>query len=51
MYVAHELAWSWHEGRTEIMGLSSCPASAQSPERRLCEAHQGGCGAVCVMDD
>jgi len=40
MYVAHELAWSWHEGRTEIMGLSSCRASAQSPaqERHVCEA-------------
>ena len=33
MYVAHELAWSWHEGRTEITGLSSCCASAQSPSR------------------
>ena len=23
MYVVHELAWSWHEGRTEMIGLSS----------------------------
>jgi len=22
MYVVHELVWSWHEGRTEIIGLS-----------------------------
>ena len=53
MYVAHELAWSRHEGRAEIMGLSSCRASARSSarERHVCEAHPGGCGAVCVMDD
>ena len=53
MYVAHELAWGWHEGRTEIMGLSSCRASAQSParERHVCEANRGGGGVVCVMDD
>jgi uncharacterized membrane protein len=24
MYVAHELAWNWHEGRTATMSLSSC---------------------------
>jgi uncharacterized membrane protein len=23
MYVVHELAWSWHEGRTEMIGLPS----------------------------
>ena len=23
MYVVHELAWSWREGRTEMIGLSS----------------------------
>ena len=51
MYVAHELAWNWHEGRTEIMSLSGCRASARSPgpERHICAA--GGCGAVGVMDD
>ena len=53
MYVAHELAWNWHEGRTEIVSLSSCRASARSAERErhVCAAHPGGCGAVCVMDD
>ena len=53
MYVAHELAWNWHEGRTGITGLASCRASAPSPAREphVCEAHRGGCGAVCVMDD
>jgi len=53
MYVVHELAWSWREGHTEIMGLSSCRASARSPapERHVCEARRGGGGAVCVMDD
>ncbi len=53
MYVAHELAWSWLEGRTEIMGLSSCRASVRSPapEQHVCEAHRGGYGAVCVIDD
>lgn len=52
MYVVHELAWSWHDGRNEIMGLSSCPASPRSPaqEQHVCEAHPGGSGAVCVMD-
>jgi uncharacterized membrane protein len=51
MYVAHELAWSRHEGRTEMMGLSSCRASDRSParERHVCEAHQGGCGAAHVI--
>lgn len=23
MYVVHELVWNWHEGRTEIIGLST----------------------------
>ncbi|CCE11920.1 hypothetical protein BRAS3843_860044 [Bradyrhizobium sp. STM 3843] len=22
MYVVHELVWNWHEGRTELIGLS-----------------------------
>ena len=54
MYVAHELAWSWREGRTETTSLSSCRASARASarEQQVCEAHPGGCcGAVCVMDD
>jgi uncharacterized membrane protein len=44
MYVVHELAWHWHEGRAEMMSLSSCRASARSParERHVCEAHPGG---------
>jgi len=52
MYVAHELAWNWREGRTEIIGLSSCRASARSPapEQHEIEARPGGCGVVCVMD-
>jgi uncharacterized membrane protein len=53
MYVVHELAWNRFEGRTAIMSLSSCraPARTPAPERQVCEAHPGGCGAVCVMDD
>ncbi|HTO63338.1 MAG TPA: DUF2061 domain-containing protein [Bradyrhizobium sp.] len=43
MYVVHELAWNWHEGRAEIMSLSSCRGSAPSAgrERSACEAQQG----------
>jgi uncharacterized membrane protein len=55
MYVAHELAWSWQEGRMphEKTGLASCRAPARSParEQHVCETHGSGCGAVCVIDD
>ena len=42
MYVVHELAWNWCEGRAETLSLSSCRASARSAgrERCACEAHQ-----------
>jgi uncharacterized membrane protein len=42
MYVAHELAWNWHEGRTEIMGLSSSSARSPAREQHISEAHRGG---------
>ena len=32
MYVVHELAWSWHEGRTEMIGL---PRIRLTPARKV----------------